>query len=96
MNNILDTLKRNLIWIILLLSSILLLKPAIEEFNTILLIILFESIALALSSIAAFVYTRIDFVRLNDSKTLGYLFLSVHLAVGLMVIGFYIAQFSGV
>ena len=95
MEKILDLIKRNSAWIIPALISLLLLKPAIEEINTILLAVLFESLAISLSGVAAYVYTKIDFVRTYDSNALGYIFIGVHFCVGLTVLGVYIAQFSG-
>lgn len=70
------------------------LKPAIAEFNTILLVIMLESLAIALSGIAAFAYTKIDFIREKDSIALSRIFTAVHISLGLIVIGVYIAQYS--
>lgn len=51
-----------------------------------------ECIAIALSSLAAFTYTRLRFT--NDAPlVLGYVFVGVHALVGLTVLGCYIAQY---
>lgn len=73
-------------------AALLLLKPAAAEINTILLVTLLECMALALSGLAVFAYTRIDFTRDFSGNTLGFIFLGVHIAVGLCVLGVYIAQ----
>ncbi len=85
-------IKRNMIWILLGIFSALLLKPALAEINTILLIVLVESVALAFSGIALFVYSKIDFTKNAESMNIGLIFLGVHVCIGLIVIGVYIAQ----
>jgi ABC-type glycerol-3-phosphate transport system permease component len=89
---ILEKIKGNSVWFIAIIISIIILKPAIQEINTILIVIISELLALALSSLAAYVYTELDFKEERDNN-LGYIFLGVHLCVGLSVIGTYIAQF---
>jgi len=85
-------IKRNIVWILLGMISMLLLKPAIAELNTLLLILLVESLALSLSGVALFVYSKIDFTENIKSSNIGLIFLGVHVCVGLVVIGVYIAQ----
>ncbi len=87
-----DMLLRNSIWIILGAIAMMALKPDIAEINTILLVVLVESLALALSGIALFVYSRIDFTREMTGSSIGLIFLGVHICIGLVVIGVYIAQ----
>ena len=85
-------LRRNLVWIVLGMFSVLLLKPAIAEINTLLLIVLIECVALSLSGVALFVYSKIDFTQNIKSNNIGLIFLGVHICIGLVVIGVYIAQ----
>jgi hypothetical protein len=87
-----DLILRNSIWIILGSMALLVMKPDIAEINTILLIILIESVALALSGIALFVYSRIDFTREMITSNIGLIFLGVHICIGLVVVGVYIVQ----
>lgn len=85
-------LMRNSIWLILGAIALAALKPDIAETNTILLIVLVESLALALSGIALFVYSRIDFTKDRISTNIGLIFLGVHICIGLVVVGVYLAQ----
>jgi len=96
MEKIYGVLKRNIIWVFLGIGALLLLKPAISELNTLLLIVVFESLALGLSGAAAYAFTHIDFIKNEDSVTLTGIFASVHILVGLAVVGVYLAQFAGV
>lgn len=92
MTNIVDFIKRHIIWIGIAIFSIILLQPAIAETNTFLIIILIECLALALSGIALVVYSKIDFTINSSNSNIGFIFLGVHLCVGLTVVGVYIAQ----
>ena len=82
-----------------------------REINTILLIIMWEILAIVLSSFAVFAYTNIKFTAgilkkrtmSNDFSiteknaminTVGYIFLGVHILVGLAVYSVYISQFA--
>ena len=94
MNYLRDFIARHSVWIICGIGALLLLKPAVSEFNTILLVIVFEFLATGLSGVAAWAFTKIDFTREFGRYTLGLIFLGVHLCVGLTVLGVYIAQFS--
>lgn len=104
---------RHSTWFGLGLISLLLLIwqfGAITEFiRTLLMICTVEAIALALSSVAIFVYTKLDFtagiIYGADKKlgsieqhafiqVIGNIFLGVHILVGLCVLGVYIAQFT--
>ncbi|HRP01599.1 MAG TPA: hypothetical protein PLE30_03015 [Candidatus Kapabacteria bacterium] len=86
-------LLRNAIWILLGLIAIFFLNPANPEIKTILLITLIEALAIGLSAMAVFAYTKIDFIK-EQANQLGYIFLGVHICVGFVVMGVYIAQFS--
>ncbi len=94
MEKIKSIILRNSVWLVIMAVSLLLLKPAAAEFNTILLILLFECIALSLSGVSAYVFTKIDFTQSNALSNLGYIFLGVHICVGLIVLGVYIAQYA--
>jgi len=93
MKDFIDFLKRHAVWIMTGLIAFWLVSPAITELRTIFLIIAVESIAIALSGISAYVYTKIDFTREATSNP-GLIFLGVHICVGLVVLGVYIVQFS--
>lgn len=95
MSDILNFLKRNAAWVAIAIFSLLILKPAIAELNTILLILLFESIAIFLSGVAVFAFTEIDFIKTESKQALARIFAAVHLSVGLIVVGVYIAQAGG-
>lgn len=90
----LEKISRNISWLLPAVIAAVLLKPAISEINTILLVILFECLAIALSALALYAYTRIDFIREHQEVAIGKIFLGVHILVGLCVLGVYIAQFS--
>lgn len=93
MFSIIEKVKRYGIWILICLLSIFIAEPAIEEINTILLILIIETIAAVLSGIAVYAYTQIDLIREKFDKTLASIFLGVHICTGLTVMGVYIAQF---
>lgn len=94
MKNIPDFIKRHSVWLLTGLLSVLLLSPAFTELRTILFITTLESLAIALSGVAAFVYTRINFSENSGSPNPGLIFLGVHICVGLGILGIYIVQFS--
>ncbi len=86
---------RHAAWLCLILISILLLNPIIAEFRTLLLITIFETVALFLSGLAVYTFTKIDFIGEQSYGILGYIFLSVHILTGMAVLGVYLAQFGG-
>jgi hypothetical protein len=94
MTETIDFMKRNGLWLLLTILSLLLLKPSLPEWKTIWLIVTIESIAIALSGAAAFAYTKIDFTYQRMENALGFIFLGVHICVGLIVLGVYLATFS--
>ena len=79
MNNILKFISRNAVWVAIGTLALMLFGPAVQELKTLLLIIAVEALALGLSGIAV--------------RNLGFIFLGVHLCVGLVVLGVYLAQF---
>lgn len=108
MKTIYSFVSRHSLWIILSILSLWLLGWGLAELKTILFILTIESIALALSGLCLYAYTKIDFVKgLYQSKeietsnsnyfliqAISFIFLGVHILVGLSVLGVYIAQFS--
>ncbi len=88
-----DRIERYSLWFLIAVTAILVIKPAIQEINTIMLIIIIEAVALALSRLAALAYTRIDFIGERSEIMLASIFLGVHICTGLIVLGVYIAQF---
>jgi hypothetical protein len=94
MKEIYDFIKRNIVWLMLGLIAILLFKPELAEIKTILLVAAIESLALGLSGVAAYVYTKIDFTQTHTNSNLGFIFLGVHICIGLTILGVYLAQFG--
>jgi hypothetical protein len=108
MKTIYSFISRHSVWISIGLISLWLLGWGLAELKTILVILTIESLALALSGFCLFAYTNIDFVRglyqsreKEDTKSnyfliqaISFIFLGVHILVGLTVLGVYIAQFS--
>lgn len=92
MKNIIDYVLRHSVWFIAGFAALLLLGPGIAEIKTILIIIIIESLALALSGISNFVYTKLDFTKDSLNSVLGYIFLAVHILTGMTVLGVYLAQ----
>ncbi len=88
------------LWLSLLSILILLFKPGLPEIRTFILITGFELIAIMLSGLAVYLFTEIKFTdeikyeKKEYIHTLGFIFLGVHIAVGLTVLGVYIAQFT--
>lgn len=88
-----DLVKRHAIWLILLISAFIVFKPQSEEIITVLFVVTVELIAIAMSGIASFIYTRIDFPS-HSPIVLGFIFLGVHICAGLTILGVYLAQFG--
>ena len=89
-----DSIKRNAVWILLIVIALMLIRIDTTEIRTFILIVITECIAMALSGVAQYVYTRIDFTKESANNNLGYIFLGVHICVGLIILGVYIVQFS--
>ena len=94
MKQTLAYISRNALWFVLGALALAVFKPGIAEIKTLLLIAVMESAAIALSGIAVYAYTRIDFTRDTTSANLGFIFLGVHICVGLIVLGVYLAQYG--
>lgn len=95
LSEILNFILRNAVWFGIAVLSLLILGPGIAEFKTLLLIAAIESVAIALSGVAIFAYTKVDFTRDEAGGNLGFVFLGVHICVGLIVLGVYLAQYGG-
>lgn len=90
--DIITFVSRLISWILPIFIALILLKPSGAELKTILLVIVFECIAIALSGLAVFAYTKLNFVHKEAFACIGRIFLGVHITVGLIVVGVYIAQ----
>ncbi|MCX7909858.1 MAG: hypothetical protein N2560_10155 [Ignavibacteria bacterium] len=64
------------------------------EIRTFLLASLLECLAIAFSSFASFVFTKVRFSETPNAPNLGLIFLGVHISFGLSVLALYLAQFS--
>ena len=78
----------------ILIASWVVLSPGIEEIQTLLILIMVEVTAVGLSALAVYSFTRIDFTYGIATNNLGYIFLGVHICVGLTILGVYLVQFS--
>jgi hypothetical protein len=94
MKNIIDFAKRHILWFAVGAVSLLIFRPGLAEVRTMLLIAAIESLAIALSGLALFAYTKVDFTRDVANTNPGFIFLGVHLSVGLIVLGVYLAQYG--
>jgi len=94
MNNILDFIKRNALWLSIAGTAMIIFRPGPAELKTLLLVAIIESAAIALSGAALFAYTKIDFTKETASSNMGFIFLGVHISVGLIVLGVYLAQYG--
>lgn len=64
--------------------------------GTVLQLVVFECVAIALSGFAALVFTRFNFIKEEDTHALVRIFQAVHLLVGLCVLGIYFLQWAPV
>jgi hypothetical protein len=94
MNEKLNFIFRHLAWIGLGLAALLLLSPGLAEIKTILLIAAIEALSLALSGVALYSFTKVDFTKYFAGANPGLIFLGVHICVGMTVLGVYLAQFG--
>lgn len=80
-------------------------SPFNFEFRTLGLLIFIEILAISLSSFSLFTFTKFNFIkgleneRNKQNKSalyilIGFIFLSVHLCIGLSILGLYITQIS--
>ncbi|GAB1370402.1 hypothetical protein MASR1M45_04630 [Candidatus Kapaibacterium sp.] len=88
-----EKIKRHSLWILPAIVALIILSPAKAEIRTFLLVLSIECTAIFMSALSARVYTKMDFTK-EAVSNLGYIFIGVHLCVGLSVLGVYIAQFT--
>ncbi len=86
-------LSRYWTYAIVVAVIVALLKIDNKIIDTILTISAIECLALFFSSFAVFVFTEMKFTR-EAPSVLGFIFLGVHLLVGLSVFGIYYVQFA--
>lgn len=89
--NIKNYILRNGLWMAISAIVVVILAPQLSELRMLMLIVFIELIALALSGLASFVYTKVDFIQSRSYNALGAIFLGVHFLVGLGVVGLYYA-----
>jgi threonine/homoserine efflux transporter RhtA len=97
LNDIWDFIRRNLVWIALVIVGLIFIQPTFELLHKLALIAVLEGLALGLSGIALFVYTKVKVARKlidkdenqSDAEILAYsiitasIFVGVHILVGL-------------
>ncbi|MFN3781767.1 MAG: hypothetical protein ACK4SO_06295 [Candidatus Kapaibacteriota bacterium] len=88
-----DFIKRYGLLIIVALFSLSLVNLEKPEFRTFLLACLLECTAIAFSSFAAYVFTKVKFSEQPETPNLGLIFLGVHISFGLSLLALYLAQF---
>lgn len=91
-------LARNLAVILVVGISLLFLTPTPQEAKTMAMLLRAETMAIFLSGLFAFAFTKINFTRLETfaqdySRVLSSIVLGVHILVGLYYLAVYIAQF---
>jgi len=103
-NKIREYLKRNVILFVIIIIIYYIAIPGVAEIKTVMFIVSIEILAILLSGLAIYTYTSIQFFKLLNEGTddnmnrferhavleiIGKIFLSVHLLVGLGIIGIY-------
>lgn len=82
---------RNAVWFVPLLLG-LIYFPQTAFLETLLMIVLFEALAIGLTSISAYLLSRSETLRYQMWNALGSIFLGVHICIGLIVVGVYFTQ----
>ena len=90
MKELWDFIKRHAVWVGLLLLSAYLMAFQMQLINTLIAIIAIESLAIGLSGLANYAYTKLDFHEVYQNQ-LGQIFLAVHILVGMVTLGIYFA-----
>jgi len=93
LNDIWDYIRRNLVWIALIIVGLIFIQPTVELLHKLALIAVMEGLALGLSGIALFVYTKANFARKlidNDEFQSGAEKLAYSLITASIFIGLYI------
>ncbi|MFN3306611.1 MAG: hypothetical protein ACK42Z_05435 [Candidatus Kapaibacteriota bacterium] len=88
-----DFIKRYGLLIIVAFFSLSLVNLEKPELRTFLLASLLECTAIAFSSFAAYVFTKVKFSEQPETPNLGLIFLGVHISFGLSLLALYLAQF---
>ncbi|MGE5479665.1 MAG: hypothetical protein ACM3U1_04460 [Chloroflexota bacterium] len=88
----LNWIKRNGAWLALALIAAALCRPEATELRIALLAALFEALAIAVSGVALYAYTKIDFLRADWREVTAHVFLGVHICLGLVAMGIFFAQ----
>jgi len=97
LNDIWDYIRRNLVWIALIIVGLIFIQPTFELLHKLALIAVLEGLALGLSGIALFVFTKVNYARKlidndefqSEAEKLAYaiitacIFMGVHILVGL-------------
>ncbi len=65
-------------------------RSAIKE--TVIAVVVFEALAIGVTSIASFILSRSETMRYQMWNALGNIFLGVHVCIGLVVLGVYFTQ----
>lgn len=89
-----DFVKRHSIILALFVLAFVFVKLESPEIRAIFLSVLVESVAIAFSGIASFVFTKVRFEDTPNAPNLGLLFLGVHICIGLAILSVYLAQFT--
>lgn len=83
---------RNMLWIGIIGLIAFIIGPAISEYRTVLITIMIECVALALSGLCVYAFTKLDFIKEKANSILGQIFLGVHICTGLSVLSVYFMQ----
>lgn len=88
-----DFIKRHGLLIVFGGCFLYYLAPKWEEVRTILLLGVLECFAIFMSGFAQWAYTKIKFTKIEQTNTLGFIFLGVHILIGLCIFGVYFVMF---
>lgn len=93
---ILSFLGRYALLIAVVLLALYLLNQEATQvaLGTIYQLVLIECVAIVLCSLAVIVFTKINFVKEGNYHVLSYVFLGVHILIGLSVVGIYFVQWA--
>jgi len=104
-----DFILRHAVWVLIAIVGFYIAYPYKQEIQTIAMLCRAEALALVLSSLALFVYTKIQFTKKFSygdddklssveahafSRVIAAVFLGVHILVGLYYLAVYITQFN--
>ncbi len=83
---------RNAVWFVPLLLGLLFFAEA-ALLETLIVVVLFEALAIGLTSISAYLLSQSETLRYQMWNALGSIFLGIHVCIGLIVVGVYFTQF---